>query len=102
MAKVYAIQETPGKNLLAATNYGDLEFLLPPATNLMFSTDSAVNTIKEGLSEFTEEDYLLLVGDPISIGIATHYAARFSSVVNFLCFLKFQQLDHQIIKVCKL
>tara|TARA_R110002096_G_scaffold107951_2_gene236376 strand:+ start:709 stop:1014 length:306 start_codon:yes stop_codon:yes gene_type:complete len=84
MSKVYAIQEASGKNLLAATNYGDLEFLLPPATNLMFSTDSAVSTIKEGLSEFTEEDYLLLVGDPISIGIATHYAAKSSDVVNFL------------------
>ena len=61
-----------------------LEFLLPPLTNLMFATESAVNTIKEGLSEFTEEDYLLLVGDPISIGIATHYAAKSSNVVNFL------------------
>tara|TARA_R110000772_G_scaffold38453_1_gene90734 strand:+ start:355 stop:660 length:306 start_codon:yes stop_codon:yes gene_type:complete len=84
MSKVYAIQEASGKNLLAATNYGDLEFLLPPLTNLMFATESAVNTIKEGLSEFTEEDYLLLVGDPISIGIATHYAVKSSNVVNFL------------------
>jgi|TARA_R110002012_G_scaffold126234_3_gene278076 hypothetical protein len=84
MAKVYAIQEASGKNLLAATNYGELEFLLPPNTNLMFSTESAVSKIRAGLEDFGEEDYLLLVGDPISIGIATHYAAQSSGVVKFL------------------
>jgi hypothetical protein len=84
MAKVYAIQETPGKNLLAATNYGELEFLLPPKTNLMFATEPAVKKIRAGLENFAEDDYLLLVGDPISIGIATHYAAKSSGVVNFL------------------
>ena len=84
MAKVYAIQEASGKNLLAATNYGELEFLLPPTTNLMFSTEAAVTKLRAGLEDFGEDDYLILVGDPISIGIATHYAAKSSGVVKFL------------------
>lgn len=84
MAKVYAIQEANNKNMLSATNFGDLEFLLPPQTNLMFSTEKTLNTIKSGLDDFTEEDYLLLIGDPVSIGIATHYAAKKTDVVKFL------------------
>ena len=84
MAKVYAIQEATNKNMLSATNFGDLEFLLPPQTNLMFSTEKTLNTIKSGLDDFTEEDYLLLIGDPVSIGIATHYAAKKTDVVKFL------------------
>ena len=84
MAKVYAIQEATNKNMLSATNFGELEFLLPPQTNLMFFTEKTLNTIKSGLDDFTEEDYLLLIGDPVSIGIATHYAAKKTDVVKFL------------------
>jgi hypothetical protein len=84
MAKVYAIQEANNKNMLSATNFGDLEILLPPQSNLMFSTEKTLNTIKSGLDEFTEDDYLLLIGDPVSIGIATHYATKKTDVVKFL------------------
>ena len=84
MAKVYAIQEANNKNMLSATNFGELEFLLPPQTNLMFSTEKTLNIIKSGLDEFTEDDYLLLIGDPVSIGIATHYATKKTDVVKFL------------------
>lgn len=84
MAKVYAIQEANNKNMLSATNFGDLEFLLPPQTNLMFSTEKTLNTIKSGLDDFTKDDYLLLIGDPVSIGIATHYAVQKTDVVKFL------------------
>ena len=84
MAKVYAIQEANNKNMLSATNFGDLEFLLPPQSNLMFSTEKTLNSIKSGLDGFTEDDYLLLIGDPVSIGIATHYATKKTGVVKFL------------------
>ena len=84
MSKVYAIQETPGKNLLAATKFGELEFLLPPKSNLMFSTEEAVNKIRSAVEFFGQDDYLLLVGDPVSIGIATHYAAMNTHKVNML------------------
>jgi len=84
MAKVYAIQEANNKNMLSATNFGDLEFLLPLFSNHTFSTEKTLNTIKSGLDDFTEEDYLLLIGDPVSIGIATHYAAKKTDVVKFL------------------
>ena len=40
--------------------------------------------VEKILENFTEEDYLLLIGDPVSIGIATHYAAKKTDVVKFL------------------
>lgn len=83
---VYAIQEVKGKNLLAATEYGELKFLLPPTENIMFDAVPALKRIRSGLEDFTSEDYLLLIGDPIAIGIATYYAAIYNSkaAVRFL------------------
>ncbi|MBE16845.1 MAG: hypothetical protein CL867_11410 [Cytophagaceae bacterium] len=84
MSKVYVVQEVSGKNLLPAASYGELEFLVPPLTNLMFETEATVSKIRTALRGFTEDDYLLLVGDPVCIGIATHYAAEECEEVNFL------------------
>ena len=83
---VYAIQEVKGKNLLSATEYGELKFLLPPTENIMFDPVPALKRISSGLKDFTNEDYLLLIGDPIAIGIATYYAAIYSTkaAVRFL------------------
>lgn len=82
---VYAIQEVKGKNLLSATEYGELTFLLSPKENIMFDATPVVKRISSGLENFTDEDYLLLIGDPIAIGIATYYAAKNSKAkVRFL------------------
>ena len=72
---VYAIQEVRGKNLLSATEFGELKFILSPRENIMFETRDVVEQIHNKLQNFSDEDYLLLIGDPIAIGIATHYAA---------------------------
>jgi hypothetical protein len=84
MVNVYAIQEVSGKNYLPAADYGEIKFLVPPKTNIMFSSEDTVNKIKEGLQQFNSEDYILLVGDPICIGVATYYAANKSQKVKFL------------------
>ena len=39
---VYIVQEAPGKNLVPAQKYGELELLLPARTNLMLSTGPEV------------------------------------------------------------
>ena len=38
---VYIVQEVPGRNLVPAAKYGELELLLPAKTNLMLSTGPA-------------------------------------------------------------
>ena len=90
---VYAIQEVKGKNLLSATEFGELKFLLPPTENIMFEAEPVVNRIHSGLRDFSDEDYLLLIGDPIAIGIATHYAAQHND--SYIKFLKWDNREYK-------
>ncbi len=73
---VYVVQEVPGRNLVPANKYGDLELLLPAKTNLMLSTGPEVNRLKRKLLDFSDDDYLLLMGDPAAIGICCAIAAQ--------------------------
>ena len=90
---VYAIQEVRGKNLLSATEFGDLKFILSPRENIMFETRDVVDQIHSKLENFSDEDYLLLIGDPIAIGIATHYAALNND--SYVRFLKWDNREYK-------
>jgi len=94
---VYVIQDVKGKNLLSATEFGELKFLVPANENIMFETELVTDRICQGLEDFSDKDYLLLIGDPIAIGIATHYAAD----VNFgrIKFLKWDNREYKYYKV---
>ena len=74
---VYLVQEVPGTksgtpkiNIVGATEYGDLKFLLPEFSQMIFSPGPLVRKLRQGLKDFTEKDYLLLTGDPALIGVA--------------------------------
>ena len=72
---VYVVQEPDAdKNILSATDYGEIEIILPARENMMFSPAPPVSKIKAALKDFSEEDYLLCIGDPAAIGVAIHYA----------------------------
>ena len=75
--KVYVIQEIAGTtqgnpkiNIVGATEYGDVNFLLPEFSQIIFSPGPLVFKLRQGLKNFTEKDYLLLTGDPALIGVA--------------------------------
>ena len=74
---VYVIQEIPGTktgnpkiNIMGATNYGDLVFLLPEFSQMIFSPGPLIRKLRAGLKNFSSRDYLLLTGDPAIIGVA--------------------------------
>jgi hypothetical protein len=82
MAKVFITQEKGRKidgqwvrefDLTPALKYGEIEVLLPPGQSL-FGTVPVVRALKEKLKNFTDEDYLLPVGDP-SVMIAAGMVA---------------------------
>ena len=73
---VYVIQESVGRNILPAKDFGDLEVLLPPNSNIVLSPGPTVRRLKSGLAKFSDDDYLLLMGDPAAIGIACAVATR--------------------------
>ena len=73
---VYVVKDVHGRNLVPAHKYGDLELLLPAKTNLMLSTGPEVNRLKRKLIDFSDDDYLLLMGDPAAIGVCCAIAAQ--------------------------
>ena len=80
--KVYVIQELPGTragspkiNIMSAKEYGDLEFLLPEFSQIIFSPGPLVFKLRKLLKDYTPEDHLLLTGDPAIIGVACSIVA---------------------------
>ena len=74
---VYVIQEIPGTkegrpriNIMGATDYGSLKFLLPELSQIIFSPGPLIFKLRKALQNYTSEDYLLLTGDPAIIGVA--------------------------------
>ena len=73
---VYVIQEIPGTrdgkpkiNIMGASKYGEFKFLLPELSQIIFSPGPLIFKLRKSLKDFSEEDYLLLTGDPAIIGV---------------------------------
>ena len=76
-SRVFVIQEIAGTkagnpkiNIMRASNYGQFKFLLPEFSQIIFSPGPLVYKLRQGLKDFTSDDYLLLTGDPAIIGVA--------------------------------
>ena len=74
---VYLIQDVPGTkagtpkiNIVGAQKYGEIKSLLPELSQIIFSPGPLVRKLRHGLKHFTENDHLLLTGDPALIGVA--------------------------------
>lgn len=75
---VYVVQEQLGKNIVSATKYGEIKILLPTGSQITFSAGHVTEELKSKLSHFNDKDYLLLMGDPVAIGLATMVAAHWN------------------------
>lgn len=82
--RVYVVQEVltyksgmaqPQYDLRPAALYGELEILLP-CSRLPLATHSTIATLERKLRDFSDNDYLLPVGDPIAIAMAASVAAK--------------------------
>ena len=74
---VYVIQEIPGTkegnpriNIMGASQYGRIKFLLPELSQIIFSPGPLVFKLRQLLRDYKPTDYLLLTGDPAIIGVA--------------------------------
>ena len=79
MSKVYVVQEMPNHDIASAMRFGEVSVLLPPNTQIAFSTVPSVRLLRRKLRNFTDNDFLLLTGDPVAIGIACASAAQANS-----------------------
>ena len=73
---VYLLQEVPGTkigrpkyNIVGAQKYGDIVSLLPEFSQMIHSPGPLVMKLRTLLKNYTEDDYLLLSGDPAIIGV---------------------------------
>jgi len=71
---VYVIQEIAGTkagkpkiNIVGATRYGKIKFLLEENSQIIFSPGPIYLKLKRLLKDFKPHDYLLLTGDPAII-----------------------------------
>ena len=82
MSKVYLIQEIPGTtigqpkyNVLGAQKFGEIVTMLPEKSQIILSPGPLVHKLRTLLKNYTEEDYLLLSGDPAIIGVVCSIVA---------------------------
>lgn len=71
---VFIVQEVYGRNFLPAKEYGELVPMLPYDMQIYLSTAPAARKLTRFLQNFSDNDYILLVGDPVLIGLATAIA----------------------------
>ena len=64
-------------NFSPAMQYGDLTVLVPAQTSLLSSVPT-VRTLRDKLRDFSDDDYLLPVGDPSIMMAAGAIAAEFN------------------------
>jgi hypothetical protein len=96
-ATVYVIQETLQHNISGAMAYGKMEILLPDNAQIAFSSVPTVRRMQRKLEKFSDNDYLLLIGDPSAIGIACAVAAAKNNG-RFKC-LKWDKREKRYIPV---
>ena len=75
---VHVLQEIAGTrdgrpkiNIMGATGYGKIKFLLDERAQMIFSPGPLILKLKRLLKDFRQEDYLLLTGDPALICVAS-------------------------------
>lgn len=64
-------------DLTPAAQYGEILVLIPAGSSLISSVPT-VRTLREKLRSFTDEDFLLPVGDPSIMMVAGSLAAEFN------------------------
>jgi len=75
---IYVTQEQRGKNISPALKYGDkIVSCLPQDHQLYSSRPETGDMIRKALHHIAPEDYVLLIGDPIIIGMTMAIASEF-------------------------
>lgn len=82
---VYIVQDPNGKDISDARDFGKLKVLLTGHETIR----EAAVALRDKLKFFTDQDYLLMVGSAINMGLAAHCAlAANSGKANFLVWNK--------------
>lgn len=97
MPKVYAVTETGQHNISSALDFGEISVILPNNAQISFSVAPTVARVQRKLEKFTDDDYLLFIGDPTAIGIVSAVAAS-RNHGRYKC-LKWDKLERRYIPI---
>jgi hypothetical protein len=79
--RVYVVQDPEGKEIADARSFGTIRVILTGRE----STSQAITVLQSTLKDFQEQDFLLLVGRSINMGLAVHLAlTQTGGVLNLL------------------
>lgn len=85
MKRVYVVQGRNDLDLSSAKIHGELVYLTPQAFQVYTSASMPIQEMYANLRDFNDDDSLLLIGDPVLIGLASMIACEMNSgVVNML------------------
>lgn len=68
----------PKYDVSPAADYGDVQYLLSP-TAAPFRPEGVIPELHEKLKDFDDQDFLLLIGNPVLIGLAVAIAASYNN-----------------------
>ncbi len=97
MPTVYVTQEQRKYNITPAMEYGEIKTLLPPGLEVYHSAGQVADRLKPALSDFGDDDYLLLIGDPVTIGITVAVAGWWNN--GRVKLLRWDRQEHKYIPV---
>jgi len=100
MSKVYVVQRPAYYDrqkkgwvnkfdLAPAEEHGVLVYMLRPGNIFRDRLDDAVKSLEEHLADYSEDDFILAVGDPVAIAAASAVASR--NTGGFVTVLKFDR-----------
>lgn len=93
---VYVVQEDAKKNITPASEYGEIQILLPPG-QIVYSPGPSMARLRIKLKNFGDEDYLLCIGDPVAIAMAAMVASHVNN--GKVKFLKWDRQETKYIPI---
>jgi folate-dependent tRNA-U54 methylase TrmFO/GidA len=75
MAKVY-IPQVMDYNVRSAEKFGELTVMLPDNKQMILASGPLTFKLQQELKDFSDDDYLLLIGDPAIIAVCGAIAAK--------------------------
>lgn len=72
--RVFVVQEAYGRDYMPAGKFGELIAMLPSDMQIYLSATTATRKLNRFLKDYNDNDYLLLSGDPVLIGLAVGIA----------------------------
>ena len=71
---VYITQDAPSRSFSPARKHGELELLFPAKAQVLLSAMPTYRKLQRAMKTFSDDDFVLLSGDPIIMALAINVA----------------------------